>query len=160
MLARIKQVNQLFELAEKEHWGVRVVRDGGMIDSPVYQNEWWYIPVEMDDLNSTPKFVQERMDLILESKIPVNQLIIRHEAPKLLAAPKTAEVETSPIEIPWDEIKKIAGVTAKVLAVLAAGMAMAPVVLLGGMLMMLDPAICVVLEDGTVVECARWEESL
>jgi hypothetical protein len=157
MLATTEPTQRLKKLAFDNHMGIRPVFDIGVIDTPIYVNEWWYIPVELDDLNSTPDFVQDRMELILKSNIPVKQLVIRHEAPKLLAAP---QVEVKPIEIPWEQIKQVAGVTAKVLAVMAAGIAVAPLVLMGGLLMMLDPALCIVLEDGTVMEVARWFEEL
>jgi hypothetical protein len=70
------------EIASKNHWRFQILDETGMINQPIYQDGWWYEPV-----NVVPIEVEEKV-WALRKSIPIVGIIKGHEAPKLLPAPE------------------------------------------------------------------------
>ena len=145
------QSKQVLTLGREHHWRFRVVEDEGMITSPKIRNEWLYVPIFNNESSINPR-AMTRVSAIKEAGFTINGLIIAHEAPKLLCSPPKPEPE--PIEIPKSNPQVVATLSVVVLGILEAFgylMLLAPLVLI-------DPALIVVLDDGSWIEVMRWLE--
>jgi len=152
-----KAVVEVLTLSRENHWHVKIVDGTGMIDSPEYWDGWVCEPVSLSD-STIPAAALGRVDQILKKNVPIKGFILAHEAPPMLPAP---QVKPKPLirweEIPWDDIAT-GMVTALGYGVMAAGAVavsalVLPLIAVG---VLLDPALIVVLDDGTRVEVASW----
>lgn len=166
------EAQHVLTIGREKWWGIRVAEGVGTLPEETYQDGWWYLPIDSTQETRASK----RIELLRKSGVRIRQVIIAHEAPKLLCAPQaptspgTPQKSGSPIR--W----KIAlwGVTGLltaggiVFAALTIAMALisllAPLVvgvalvLMLGMGVLVDPCAIVVLEDGTRIEVMRWIE--
>lgn len=134
-------LSKVLKLADKNHWGFRVSDEQGMIDHPKYQDQWWYIPISEDE-----KIIHEnakmRIEAIKRSGVKIQGLILGHEAPRLLQAPphppKVIEAKQAKPKPDFSFLPSL--------------------LLYLGMAMLVDPALFVVLDDGTWVEVMTWYE--
>jgi len=152
---------QVLSLAQKHHWGFRVVGSGGMIDNPVYQEGWWFFPLK-EDKSIIPTKAFQRVEEV-RSKNHIQGLIVAHDFPKLLPAPlpqtKPITIEKPEKEIDFDKDKAVATLGAVVGAVLVGLATLVGIVLITGIqLILIDPSLIVVLEDGTWVSVYSWLE--
>jgi len=143
---------KVLELAQKEHWGFRVKEEHGMIEVPEYHNEWWYIPAQEDD-PIIPENARTRVEAI-KRMMPIQGLIIGHEAPKLLCKPKEVpKPKVQPVVNPQNPPVANPLNGSAVLGILL----LIPEIMLGMLpLLLLDPALYVVLPDGTRIEVMSW----
>jgi hypothetical protein len=159
------EVQQAINLGREHHYRFRVVGKNGTIDKPLPKEGWWYYPA-----TDIPRNAQKRVDMLDKSGVSIKQVIIGHEASRLLKAPpkpnlipiKKAEIQ-KPKKDPVD-LSIVADVLATTFK-LALGVATVAVGItvwiMGAALstaLMLDPTVIVVLEDGTWLECMSWYE--
>jgi hypothetical protein len=146
------EVGKALTLARKNHWWFRVIGTGAMISSPKYQDGWWLVPIN-EDKTIIPKNALERVEKLKQDGIRIQGVIVAHEAPKLLCAPAK-----EPFKIDTEAISKTAGEV-------AAGLARVIATIFGILFylvtfaVLVDPALIVVLEDGTYVEVMTWYEA-
>jgi hypothetical protein len=131
-------------------WFMRQVEGYGVIDEPYRKNDWLYIPYEQD-MSSIPVQAINRVEQIQKWNFKIQGMIVAHEAPMALAAPKK-----EPIQVPWNTIGK--GVALAILG--TAFITIVSIAAFFGMLVFaavqVDPALIVVLKDGSRVEVYRW----
>jgi len=144
-------------MSRENHWHVKVVDGTGMIDSPEYWDGWVCEPADLSDC-TIPGDALRRVDQIINKGIPFQGFILAHEAPPMLPAP---QIKPKPLihweEIPWDDIATgmatALGYGVMAVGALAASALVLPLVAVG---VILDPALLIVLDDGTRVEVASW----
>ncbi len=140
---------QTFQVAIDNHWKFKVVGHGGEIDDPLYKRDWVY-----EHLSYLPAYGPQegirRVKSIKESGVPIKGYIIAHEAPKLLMAPKPQVI------IPKDTGKPIAGLSELIGTI---GTILLLMLAVFTELVISDPALIVVLDDGTCIEVMTWLES-
>jgi hypothetical protein len=135
-------------LARQYHWFFRVIGTSKMIPNPTYKDGWWLVPVQ-DDKTIIPKNATQRVEKLIANGVRIQGVIVAHEAPKLLYAPPK-----EPFKIDYDAI-------GKTIEQIAAGLASVIATMFGILFLlvpmaMIDPALIVVLEDGSWVEVMRW----
>ena len=118
----------------KNHWRFRVVGENA------YKDEW-----VKERVTEAPRKAQDRIVALKRAGIPIKEFVVAHEAPRLLCAPKeepkvVKQSKTQTASFPLGEILQFL------------------VYLFILPLTMLDPALIVVLEDGTWLEVMTWYE--
>jgi len=151
-LQKTEELKKTLTIARRHHWWFRELDKGGVPASPLYKNEWWFTPV---DRTIIPKEAEKRIKTIELAGIKPVGFIIAHEAPKLLKAPEKTKAPLPEIQSKeiLDTVGQVAVFMAQVIGYLALGF-----VWILGTALMTDPAVIVVLEDGTWVEVVRWFE--
>ena len=145
------EVRQVLTVARNQHWGFRVLKNEPMISSPVYDDGWWFVP-ETDNESIIPTKALERVEKLKEMGFKIQGVIIAHEAPKLLAPPKTQpKVQPQKVQAPSIDVGQVAGVAGSVFVTILTGL-----FYLMLMAVTIDPAIIVVLKDQSWVEVYRW----
>ena len=134
-------------IGRKNRYWFRVLEETDVIPQPIYKNEWWYLPYE-PSIN-IPEKALKRAE-ILKSNMPIQQMIVAHEAPLLLCAPAPKKIELPEIGSVVETVFKTIGVVFLVMFSLV-GYAFTTA-------LTVDPALIVVLKDGTWVEVMRWYE--
>jgi hypothetical protein len=155
-----QEIEEVIELGRRHHWRFRIITDfQGVIDKPVFntQGDWLYMPLNEDDRRIIPNAAYRRHAAIQAAGYGVAQVIIGHElkvAPETLVTPQVTPSKPKP-EVDWGNVAQVAG---KGLLIGMMGIAMVPLAALTGVLMLVDPSYCIVLNDdnGTVVELIRW----
>lgn len=151
------QAKQTLEVAEKNHWWFRVW-GVGEIEEPVYTGHWWLIPT---DDSSVPSIARKRIDAIKSAGIPVKEILVAHEAPKELCAPQPQPaIKNIPATKETDKnMQQHINTALEVMGAILWGVLKATgVLILLGLSAIVDPAVIVVLEDGTQIEVVRWYE--
>ena len=166
-------VEKLAALAEKNHWGIREVHDG--------DPAWRFEPLKPADIpNCTiPDWALSRLYEILKSGIPIRGLMVGHEVPlepveipwkvapmlPWVVAPEEPQTPViEPYRPPQTGLDKNPDRTALIVAGVAAGILLTPIVLpmiaMGAALLgvlYFDPSLVIVLEeDGSWWEVGRW----
>jgi hypothetical protein len=122
------EAKRAIAIGRRNHWRFRVVSKAP---------EWVYEEV------LAPTVALDRIAVLKRAGVPIKGFVIAHEAPKLLAAPKEEPKPPSPQILldfsPLEEVLKFVG-NLFLIAIL------------------LDPALIVVLEDGTWLEVMTWYE--
>lgn len=145
-----RTASQAILVGRRYHWRFRVVGFGEAPEKPVYQSGWW-----LETIPEAPRMAQDRLLALKRANIPVKHIVIAHEAPKLLANPEPKkDFKITPI---LSEIGKVLGVLTLASAAAAASAIVAPLFLLLSVVLV-DPALIVILEDGTWIEVATWYE--
>lgn len=144
---------QILSIARKNHWWFRILGTSQPITQPVYRDGWWFIPKEQDK-TIIPLNAIERVEELRKAGVPIARVIVAHEAPKVLPSPY---VQPKPIQIPWKELGKgfaisISALTSALVAVFGA---LLPFLLFMPMIL-IDPAICIQLPSGLIVEVYSW----
>lgn len=157
------ETRRVLTLGREKYWGFRVSEGTGVLAEETYKDGWWYLPTDSMQITRASK----RIEVIKSSGVRVRQVIIAHEAPKLLCGPqKPDQINKGKIAI-WVATGLLAAVgvvTAAamitmvimyLLVPLVIGMA---VVMMMGLGLLIDPVAIIVLEDGTRIEVLRWVE--
>jgi hypothetical protein len=142
------EAKRAIDLAYKEHWRFRVVGHGELPKEPSYKDQWWFIPT------ADPEHGKDRIDVLRRAGVRFKGIVVAHEAPRMLVAPKEPDFKINPSpSIP---------ATNKSTGDLASGLAMGLVLLISVVFqaLLLDPALIVVLEDGTWLEVTTWYEPI
>jgi len=155
-----QETEEVIKLGRRHHWRFRIITDfQGVIDKPVFntQGDWLYMPLNEGDRRIIPNAAYRRHAAIQAAGFGVAQVIIGHElkiAPETPVTPQVTPSKPKP-EVDWGNVAQVAG---KGLLIGMMGIAMVPLAALTGVLMLIDPSYCIVLNDeqGTVVELIRW----
>jgi hypothetical protein len=127
------------------HWRFRVVGQGEVPAESFYRDEWVFEPIK------APQVAQDRIEKLKQSGIRFKGFVIAHEAPRLLSAPAPKKNDF--------KNNQTSGILPDAEALFGN--------LLKGFLFfltfvfqvaLLDPALIVVLEDGTWLEVMTWYE--
>jgi len=138
------------DVGRKNHYRFRVVGQGDAPTQPTYKSGWW-----LQTVAEAPRMAQDRLLALNRANIPIKHIVIAHEAPKLLANPEPKkDFKITPI---LSGIGKVLGVLTLASAAAAATAIVAPILLLLSVVLV-DPALIVILEDGTWIEVATWYE--
>lgn len=148
-----RYATEALSVARKNGMTMRVVGQGDVPLEPFYLDEWWYSLISAE--STIPTEGVRRIEALVKGGVPIECLMIRHEAPRLLTAPKEQKQATKekPVSHSADglspALKVITAVVGAILAVFG---------LLFIMAIRLDPAIIAVLPDGTWLEVVTWYE--
>jgi len=165
------ETKEVLTKARENHWRFGVVGEGGMISAPMYQDGWWYMPMEKPDNIICRKHYQ-RIKLVTQIA-GFQGLIVAHESPKMFgpakktwSPPKPYKVsplkvgriqEMPDVQIDWQAVGQAAKAVGKVTLVVVVGtlyfLAMA-----ASVFAQVDPSVIVVTEDGTWIEVVKWYE--
>jgi len=130
---------------------MRVVGQGDVPLEPFYLDEWWYSLLSAE--STIPAEGVRRIDALVKGGVPIECLMIRHEAPRLLTAPEKEKqavkekADTNPI---FDSLPLLGAI----LWALGAVLAVFGYIFVAAI--QLDPAIIAVLPDGTWLEVVTW----
>jgi len=166
-LASGSEVGGLISLGEKQGWRARVLGRAPLPTVPVFIGGWWLVPIEQETA-PIPSRACERVQAIFRAGIRPKGFVVAHEAPPLLPAPEESvreqqEREQHETRRSWlpaagaaaVAIGAVAVIPAIAVAVVGLTLALSPLLLLGG-LIMVDPCLMAVTEDGYWVEIDRW----
>jgi hypothetical protein len=148
-----RYATEALSVARSNGMTMRVVGQGDVPLEPFYLDEWWYSRLTAE--STIPAEGVRRIQALVKEGVPIDCLMIRHEAPRLLTAPKEekqAVKEKDDADVTFSALpvlQAILGVLGAVLAVFGFIFIMA---------IRLDPAILVVLPDGTWLEVVTWYE--
>jgi hypothetical protein len=130
------------------HGRASVVRQGELPLKPFYEDQWWY-----ETIHTVPDVAKPAVDALQRARVHIKGMVIAHEAPRLLTAPKEApnkeedfKVQDNPI---LPAVEAVASIFVTILLIVF-GLAFRVV--------LLDPALIVVLEDGTWLTVMTWYE--
>jgi hypothetical protein len=130
---------------------MRVVGQGDVPPEPFYLDEWWYSRLTAE--STIPAEGVRRINALVRGGVPIECLMIRHEAPRLLTAPK--EEKQAVKEKPDADVSfNTFPVLEVILTVLGAIFAVFGYIFITAV--HLDPAIIAVLPDGTWLEVVAW----
>ena len=141
------EARKAIQVGYENHWRFRVVGIGGVPEKSYYRDEWVYEPTE------APQSAQDRLDVLKGSGIGIKGFVIAHEAPRLLSAPATAPKKQ---DFKNNQTDGIVPDTSEVVSKLVQGFVFFLALIFQAAL--LDPALIVVLEDGTWLEVMTWYE--
>ena len=152
--------NQVMALARQHHWWFRILGVEKPIVDPIYKNGWWFIPKEQDKTIIPSKAIR-RLEELRKAGVPITQVIVAHEAPKVLPSPN---IQPVPIQIPWKKLAKgftvSVSAVANAMVIVVSAMASVFITMLPYLfllpLVMIDPALIIQLPDGTLVEVYSW----
>lgn len=134
----------------QSHWQFRVVGNGTLPSNPVYKNEWWFEPLTTQAI---PEEGKARLEALRRSGIRFQGVVVAHEAPRLLTTEKKVEKKPDFKISPSTDILTVLGSLASGIAAFSLF-----VFSLFFQAILIDPALIVVLEDGTWVEVMTWYE--
>ncbi len=138
------EAKKAIAVGRRNHWRFRVTGQGELPKESAYKNEWWFEPV------TDPEYGKERLAALRRAGVRFKGIVIAHEAPRLLVAPKEPDFKINP-SIPASNMS-----TNDLASDLAMGLVLLISVFFQAIL--LDPALIVVLEDGTWLEVMTWYE--
>ena len=150
-LVHSRYATEALSVARKNGMTMRVVGQGDVPLEPFYLDEWWYSLVSAE--STIPAEGVRRIEALVKGGVSIDCLMIRHEAPRLLTAPKEQNQEKKEKVVShssFDVVPALEAITAVVGAILAV------FGLLFIMAIRLDPAIIAVLPDGTWLEVVTW----
>ena len=148
-----RYATEALSIARENGMTMRVIGQGDVPLEPFYMDEWWYSLVSAE--STIPAEGLRRIEALVKGGVPIESLMIRHEAPRLLTAPKEQKQEKKeePVSLSsFDLLPVLKAITAVLGAVLAVfGYIFITTI-------QLDPALIAVLPDGTWVEVVTWYE--
>ncbi len=168
----------LLDLAERNHWNPWVLGQAPMPGAPMFAQNWWVIPLEMDK-SPLPQHAWERIKIIRQSGVKVQGFIVIHDPRLALPAPSstkndaTVRLSQTVKSMPWKRIAtmiaSLVAAAVSLLVVIGAVVAIAAAALTALMialvplaiasvagLMAIDPFLVAVTEDGYWVVIDRW----
>lgn len=167
---------EILSLGQLNGWDFCVLGQAPMPAMQIHLGDWLVVPAQQDT-SPIPERALERIQAVYAAGLRPQGFVMVHEAPRLLPAHVEEAGEEYDIshEPPSRQALKkllkalpgalliglvaIAGATvlAAILAVvLAGGLVVGAVVLLGAAMASIDPILIAVMEDGTWVEIDRW----
>lgn len=139
-----RDAKRAVELGRKEHWRFRVIGQGEVPMEPSYRDHWWFQVI------TDPTHGKDRLEALRRAGVRFKGIVLAHEAPLLLSAPKEPDSKINP------SIPAYQSSTDGLVLGLAMGLVLLARVVFQAILS--DPALIVVLEDGTWLEVATWYE--
>jgi len=160
----------LIDFGRSQGFDFRQLGKAPMPNTVTRIDKWLITPMHLDS-TPLPERARQRMKLVAEVGIRPKGWLLIHEAPKHLPAPQQEKTVTQPKETIHPEIKqqakKALKVTGSILggfAIATGGLALAigaitllvPAFLIAGVVM-LDPILVAVTDDGHWIEIDRWD---
>ncbi len=139
------EARKAVQVGYENHWRFRVVGQGEVPEKSFYRDEWIFEPIK------APQMAQDRLDTLKRSGIRFKGFVIAHEAPRLLTAPAPKKHDFKN-----NQTGAIVPDTSEILGNLVQGLLLFIAFIFQAAL--LDPALIVVLEDGTWLEVMTWYE--
>jgi hypothetical protein len=153
------QARQTLALGEQRGWDFKVLGKAPLPQTPVHLENWLIVPATQDRSHIPPKTFQRIQSLYANGIRPIGFVVV-HEAPRMLSTPqKTAGPKASQAAPIPERIAGTKPVTFEsVISSLAAGLS--PLAMIFGAifmgLIMIDPILVVVTEEGEWIEIDRW----
>jgi hypothetical protein len=147
------QAHQFLALGDRMGWQTQVIGQAPMLKEAIRLQDWMLVPAH-EDITPLPARTMRRIRTIYSQGLRPQGFVVAHEAPMQLTAPKPVIVEKSPME--WEGVGKAVGAITKVLGILLMGSVLLPLGLIAGMVL-LDPILVAVTEDGYWIEIDRWQ---
>ncbi|MBE0649912.1 MAG: hypothetical protein IH595_03625 [Bacteroidales bacterium] len=144
------EARKAISLGLQLHQCYKVVGQGELPTEPIYKNEWWF---ETWTTQEIPEEGIRRLEALKKAGIAIKGVIVAHEAPRLLAAEKKVEKKPDFKISRSTDILTFLGSLASVFVMLAMF-----VVSAFFQAVLIDPALIVVLKDGTWLEVMTWYE--
>lgn len=139
------EARRAIQIGYANHWRFRVVGQGEVPAQSFYKDEWVFEPID------APQVAQDRIETLKRFGFGIKGFVIAHEAPRLLTAPapKKQDFKNNQTKDILPEVEAIFGVFLKGVLFFFSLVFQAA---------LLDPALIVVLEDGTWLEVMTWYE--
>jgi hypothetical protein len=147
------QMQQFLSLGDQLGWHTEVLGKAPMLKEPVRLQDWLLVPAH-EDATELPHRTLKRIQTIYTQGLRPQGFVVVHEAPMQLTAPKPETQEKPAFE--WEGGGKVFIAIAKVMGALLLGGMLLPLGLLAG-LIMLDPILVAVTQDGYWIEIDRWQ---
>ena len=173
-----EETRRLMNLGRHQGWDIRVLGQAPMPTEPVKLGDWVLVPADQDS-SPIPSRAMRRVRTIKASGIRLRGFVVAHESPKLLKAPdhvQTDNPRAPTLRIPALSPKvksflKVAvgafgmlviaavvlSAVAMAVAAIAAVAVLALPLALAGTLILVDPILVAVTEDGYWIEIDRWD---
>lgn len=157
-----EQEREIMAVGQSRHWDFRVLGIAPVPEQPIYFNNWWLVPASQDT-SVVPARALERIRGIYEAGIHPKAVVIAHEAPREIAAPKGTPT-ISPFQF-WTRkvgehsltgLKVLGAVAAVVIPVAATVLGASLLITFGLLAAMVDPCLIVVTEDDVWVQIDYW----
>jgi len=149
------QAQQLLALGDFMGWRTQLIGEAPMLTEPVRLRDWLLVPAHEDN-GRLPARTLRRIQTIYSQGLRPQGFVVVHEAPMQLPAPEADVAIQRDKEIEWKGIEKAAGTIVKVLGILALSSFLLPLGLVAGVVL-LDPILIAVTEDGYWIEIDRWQ---
>src|SRR5688500_7783842 len=81
-----RYATEALSVARSKGMTMRVVGQGDVPLEPFYPDEWWYSRLTAE--STIPAEGVRRLEALVKGGVSIDCLMIRHEAPRLLTAPK------------------------------------------------------------------------
>ena len=141
------EARKVLLLGLQNHMIFRVVGSGEAPHEPVYKDEWWF---ERLDGQNIPLEGKRRLEVLRRAGIHIQDVIVAHEAPRLLTAPKKErDSKISPPKGILTFLVTLASVYVQLVLFVVAILFQT---------VLIDPALIVVLKDGSWIEVVTWLE--
>ncbi len=168
------ETRNLLSLGRKNNWGFQVLGRAPMPERATRLGDWLLVPAQIDS-SSIPSRTLARIQAIFTVGIRPKGFVLAHEAPKLLPSPTTEGnklqdhfsqpiAKTTPIrrtespqritELFTTAMSGLGTLLSGLLTIL--GSLILPAAYLVGAVIMLDPILVAVTEDGYWIEIDRW----
>jgi hypothetical protein len=147
------QAQQLLSLGDRMGWHTQVIGRAPMLKDAVRLQDWMLVPAH-EDTTAIPARTMRRIHTLFSQGLRPQGFVVVHEAPMQLTDSKPVVKEKPLME--WEGVGKAVGAIAKVMGVMLLGSMLLPFGLLAG-LVMLDPILVAVTEDGYWIEIDRWQ---
>ena len=164
------RARDLVAFGRSQGWEFPVLGHAPLPLTQVHVNGWLIVPAHLDS-TPLPSRAQDRMDAIFSAGIRPQGWLIVHEAPKQL--PANIEERDVPTPIVWLDpqtrqqvrntlkyigtgLGALAVATGTAALAIFAALAFLPLVLIAGVIL-IDPILVAVTEDGFWVEIDRWD---
>ena len=148
-----RYATEALTVARNNGMTMRVVGQGDVPLEPFYLDEWWYSLLTAE--STIPAEGVRRIEALVKGGVPIECLMIRHEAPRLLTAPEE-EKQTPKGKTDTYIATGAFALLGAIVAVLGAVLAVFGYIFITAI--QLDPAIVAVLPDGTWLEVVTWYE--
>lgn len=168
----------LLDLAVRNRWNTRVLGQAPMPRAPMFVQNWWVIPLELDK-SPLPPHARERIRIIQQSGVKVRGYIAIHDPQAALPAPSATRNDIAARflhavkSMPWKRmatmIASLVGAALTLVVAIGAVVAIAAAVLTALMvalvplviasvagLMAIDPFLVAVTEDDYWIVIDQW----
>lgn len=145
-------VSHALRVGKENNMEFHVLPRLGVIDKQVVMNGWRFLPRQMDD-SPIPTWADKRVKVLRDSGVTILQEIVGHNMQEEEEKEKKQEELEEKREKSAAAIMTIAGVIGFIVYA-----AIALFILALQAILTADPALIVVMEDGTWIAVAEWDE--
>lgn len=158
------QAQQVLAVGDEYGWPFTVLGNAPMPTQPVRLGEWLIVPAQLDS-SPIPERALKRVQAIYAAGLRPQGFVLVHEAPLQLGAPRPKPFDVAEfVERISPKVLEVLGKAVGATAVVAIYGALAaafivcpwPFLLMG--LVLVDPILIAVTEDGDWIEIDRWNQ--